>query len=221
MSKELKIIGTEKFINLELDYYNSFENPLFLASDVAKILQERDGYTVARKVNESEKATHFVCTPGGVQSATFLTEFGLYEIAMKSEKSKGIEFRKYVKEVLESIRKNGYHVDKNITDEQVEKLQAELAERNSMLRKVFGVNLKTLSEFVDIINQNTNQYFGLNELYDLLKELKWLDNEMEITRRGSTRKLIKYNGQILISEYGRRLALDNMSRKKNRRIAKL
>lgn len=86
MNKELKIIGTEKFINLELNYYNSFENPLFLASDVAKILQERDGYTVARKVNESEKVKKIIATNGRNQSVIFITKNGLLQLINNTRK---------------------------------------------------------------------------------------------------------------------------------------
>ena len=39
-----------------------------------------------RKVDEEEKGTNNVCTPGGVQECLFLTEDGLYEVLMQSRK---------------------------------------------------------------------------------------------------------------------------------------
>ena len=60
-----------------------------------------------KKVDDDEKVTNKVCTPGGVQTAWFLTENGLYEVLMLSRKPKAKEFKKKVKEILKTIRKTG------------------------------------------------------------------------------------------------------------------
>lgn len=149
-------------------------------------------------------------------------KFGNYKIInyLIMSSKLGAEYKIKIINILDEIRQNSYYVDNNITEQQMEKLQKELDERNVMLRKVFGTNLRTLPQFVDIINQNSNHFITLNDLISLMKKLKWLNNKMEITFNGSTRKLVKYNDEILISEYGRQLILDNLSRAENKIIAK-
>lgn len=66
--------------------YGTFENPLFLAKDVAEWIEHSDVSTMLRKVDEEEKVTNNVCTLGGKQKAWFLTEDGLYEVLMQSRK---------------------------------------------------------------------------------------------------------------------------------------
>ena len=149
-------------------------------------------------------------------------KFGNYKIInyLIMSSKLGAEYKIKIINILDEIRQNSYYVDNNITEQQMEKLQKELDERNVMLRKVFGTNLRTLPQFVDIINQNSNHFITLNDLISLMKKLKWLNNKMEITFNGSTRKLVKYNDEILISEYGRQLILDNLSKAENKIIAK-
>lgn len=131
----VEVVGTLEIGGHEFNVYGDFLEPLFLASEVAKLLNERDGYTVARKVHESEKATQNVCTPGGVQSSTFLTEFGLYEVFMKSTKVEGVKWKTEVKQQLKTIRLTGgyihntqqfvshYFPDATDTQELIEKLE--------------------------------------------------------------------------------------------------
>lgn len=64
-----------------------------------------------QSVDEDEKVTNKVCTHGGVQTAWFLTENGLYEVLMLSRKPKAKEFKKKVKEILKTIRKTGGYIN--------------------------------------------------------------------------------------------------------------
>lgn len=92
-------------------YYGTAENPLFLAKDVAEMIGHSDISTMMRVVDENEKYRdtnpNNVC---GGQSAWFLTEDGLYEVLMQSRKPIAKEFKKGVKEILKSIRKNGAYM---------------------------------------------------------------------------------------------------------------
>ena len=75
MNNEMLQVVTEKeILGKQIKMYGSIENPYFVASDVAEWLGERDGYTVARKVDDEEKDTQIVCTLGGNQKTTVLTE---------------------------------------------------------------------------------------------------------------------------------------------------
>ena len=72
--KELKIVLKQDVLGKEFKIYGDYENPLFLAKDVAVWIEHSDVSTMIRNVDDNEKVTNIVCTPGGNQEAWFLTE---------------------------------------------------------------------------------------------------------------------------------------------------
>ena len=80
----------------------------FVAADVADILEMRDAFNATRELDEDEKGTQKVSTPGGVQDKIIVSEAGLYTLLMRSNKPEAKPFRRWVThEVLPSIRKTG------------------------------------------------------------------------------------------------------------------
>ena len=110
---ELQVIDERELFGKEFRIYGTAENPLFLAKDVAEMIEERDGYTVSRKVDEEEKLVHTLCVGGQNRQATFLTEDGLYEVLMQSRKPIAKQFKKEVKNILKTIRKHGAYMTEN------------------------------------------------------------------------------------------------------------
>lgn len=83
----------------------------FLANDVAKGLGFRDANSMTRTLDDDEKDTQIVRTPGGEQKMTVITESGFYHAAMKSRVEKAKEFRRWVThEVLPQIARTGGYV---------------------------------------------------------------------------------------------------------------
>jgi len=83
-------------------------NPWFVAADVASILDYRNAPDMTRNLDDDEKDTHSVRTPGGNQEMTVINESGLYSAILKSRKPEAKAFQKWVtSEVLPSIRKTG------------------------------------------------------------------------------------------------------------------
>ncbi len=114
MKNELQIIDEREVLGKEFRIYGDFENPLFLAKDVAKWI-EYDISNVSKmvsNVDENEK----IITRINNTSATFLTEDGLYEVLMLSRKPIAKEFKKRVKEILKTIRKTGMYVTDELLD---------------------------------------------------------------------------------------------------------
>lgn len=107
MQNELTVINEQEVLGKDFKVYGTFENPLFLAKDVAEWIEHSDVSTMLRKVDEEEKGTNNVCTLGGKQKAWFLTEDGLYEVLMQSRKPIAKSFKKEVKKILKEIRKTG------------------------------------------------------------------------------------------------------------------
>lgn len=117
----------------------------FLASDVAKGLGFRDANSMTRTLDEDEKGTQIVRTPGGEQKMTVITESGFYHAAMKSRVEKAKEFRRWVTaEVLPQIRRTGGYIPtrdqcgRTMTDDEVlaraqEIVSSTLAQKDSLI----------------------------------------------------------------------------------------
>ena len=108
--ESLTVINEQEVLGRHFRIFGTVENPLFLAKDVAKWIEHSDVSTMMRNVDPDEKVTNNVCTPGGVQTSWFLTEDGLYEVLMQSRKPIAKQFKKEVKKILKSIRKNGAYI---------------------------------------------------------------------------------------------------------------
>ena len=106
---EISLLQTTELLGKTLCVYGSVENPLFLAKDIADWIEHTDVSMMMRNVDDDEKVTNIVCTPGGKQECWFLTENGLYEVLMLSRKPIAKEFKKGVKKILREIRQKGYY----------------------------------------------------------------------------------------------------------------
>ena len=103
--KELEIINEQKVLGKEFKIYGDFENPLFLAKDVANWIEHSDVSKMMKSVDEDEKVKNIIRTLGGNQEMWFLTEDGLYEVLMQSRKPIAKQFKKEVKKILKALRK--------------------------------------------------------------------------------------------------------------------
>ena len=104
---EISILKKTELLGNNFMVYGTVEEPLFLAKDIARFINHSDVSTMMRCVDDDEKVTKIVCTPGGNQQVWMLTENGLYEVLMQSRKPIAKEFKKGVKAILKEIRKTG------------------------------------------------------------------------------------------------------------------
>lgn len=113
---ELKIIKEQQVLGRNFVIYGSVENPLFKAKDIAEWLDLTNVTDMISRV-DSDEVTKL--NLGGLQGeCNFLTEDGLYEILMQSRKPIAKSFKREVKSILKSIRKNGIYA----TDVTIEKM---------------------------------------------------------------------------------------------------
>lgn len=96
------------------------DEPMFVASDVAKILGYRMASDMTRRLEEDEKGTRSVRTPGGEQQMAVITEPGLYSAILGSRVPEARAFKRWVThEVLPALRRDGgYMVARDETPEQ-------------------------------------------------------------------------------------------------------
>ena len=85
--------------------------PWFVLRDVCEVLGLGNSRMVADRLDEDEKGVSQIYTLGGVQNATIISESGLYNVILRSDKPEAKPFRKWVtSEVLPSIRKHGAYM---------------------------------------------------------------------------------------------------------------
>lgn len=193
----LEVLEHCEVLGQDFKIYGNIENPLFLAKDVARWIEHSDVSTMLRVIDESEKVTNIVCTPGGKQSALFLTEDGLYEVLMQSRKPIAKQFKRKVKEILKEIRKHGIYATDKVLDEILAspefgiKLLTELKEerekRNALETKVaedkplvvFANAVETskttilIGDLAKLLKQNGYD-IGQNRLFDWLRKNDYL-----------------------------------------------
>jgi prophage antirepressor-like protein len=82
------------------------DEPWFVAKDVTDVLGFRMASDALRTLDEDEKGTQTVRTPGGEQLVGVINEAGLYSLILRSRKPEAKAFKRWVThEVLPTIRK--------------------------------------------------------------------------------------------------------------------
>lgn len=135
MEKEIVAVSKQVVLGKEFEIYGDFENPLFLAKDVATLIEHSNVSKMLSKIDEDEKGVYNVyitsnesdVTNGYItskarktQEMLFLTENGLYEVLMLSRKPIAKQFKKAIKELLHNLRTNKVVITSQKTKEELE-----------------------------------------------------------------------------------------------------
>ena len=118
----------EQFGQLRTVIMDGDGNPWFVAKDVANALGYRMASDMTRHLDDDEKGTRSVRTPGGSQEMAVISEAGLYSAVIRSDKPEAKAFKRWVThEVLPAIRKTGgYLIDR--PDDTFETIMARAAQ---------------------------------------------------------------------------------------------
>lgn len=179
--------------------------PNFVAKDVCDALGYKRTYAAVRRLDEDEKGTQSIRTPGGKQEMTIINESGLYNLILGSKKKRAKKFKRWVThEVLPSIRKHGMYAEDEILDnpdlliEVATKLKQERAERKKLETQVN--KLKPKADYTDKILRNK----GLVTITQIAKDygmsgkgMNKLLHELEIQYKQTNQWLLysKYQGE--------------------------
>jgi prophage antirepressor-like protein len=120
MEKEIVAISKQIVLGKEFEIYGDFENPLFLAKDVAEWIETQNVSQMLSKIDEDEKLIYKLYISGQNRDCWFVTENGLYEILMLSTKPIAKQFKKAIKELLHSLRTNKAVIVSHKTKEELE-----------------------------------------------------------------------------------------------------
>ena len=155
MEEKLEVVQRTEILGKEINLYGSIENPRFLATEVAEwIGYSKMGngkfniYVMLKNIDECDKGTNIVSTPGGDQKAVFLTENGLYEVLMTSRKPIAKDLKKQIKEYLHSIRTTGAAFEEGREEEAIEKYFPSFSEevKMAMVQDLRAQNQKLKAE---------------------------------------------------------------------------
>lgn len=94
--------------------------PWFVLADLAKVLGIAAPGRLASRLDEGVRQAHTLQTAGGPQNLTIVSEAGMYEVVIRSDKPEAVAFRRWItSEVLPSIRKTGGYGQAGLTREQL------------------------------------------------------------------------------------------------------
>ena len=122
MTNDIQLFHSDQFGDVRA--LSIEDEPWFVATDVAKALGYRMASDMTRRLDEDEKGTRSMRTPGGEQELSVISEAGLYNAILGSKVPGAREFKRWVThEVIPSIRRHGAYatpvtIDRIIADPQ-------------------------------------------------------------------------------------------------------
>lgn len=107
----LQVLNQSELCGRQFTVYGTAEQPLFLAKDIAEVIEHTNVTKMTLALDPDEKLiARANDSLGRENAATFLTEDGLYEVLMQSRKPIAKEFKKGVKTILKEIRTKGGYI---------------------------------------------------------------------------------------------------------------
>ena len=135
----IEVIAERDICGKQFRVWNTPEEPLFLAKDIAQWLGYDGGRkasaSMCRILNKDEKVRCTAWLPRGTgyqrYNALFVNEKGLYKITMRSNKPNAVQFQDKVCEILKEIRQTGGYIanSQEMTDDELLMKALDLAQR--------------------------------------------------------------------------------------------
>ena len=112
----------EKFNDLNINIYGTYDEPLFKAKDIGDLLEIKNVKDTIKNYNDKQKLGVVLTDPHGrLQETNMLTEQGLYKILMKSRKPIAEQFQDWVCEIIKEIRLKGkYDLEEQLQQKDLE-----------------------------------------------------------------------------------------------------
>lgn len=110
MNNQISVLKKTELCGQQFTVYGSMQEPLFVASDVALMINHPNTSELVKLVDDDEKLTSTILRSGQNREVWMLTESGLYEVLMQSRKPIAKQFKKGIKAILKEIRKTGGYI---------------------------------------------------------------------------------------------------------------
>ena len=177
----------------------------FRATDVANCLSI-ETHVMLRMVDSEDRIESTVLTNGGSQKASFLSESGLYTVLLRSNKEEAKLFRRWVtREVLPSIRKQGFYA--------TEQLKAELAQKEQVILQLKGKKIPrgTLGYHYVPEVQPALENFEPTVLYRRVPNEKLNTEQLKAIEQTHTLRTLEGLIQKIVADNGHRACYDIFS----------
>ena len=116
----ITLLNNQEVLGQEFKVYGDIEEPLFLAKDVAEMIENKNVSQMLNSVDEDEKLLYTLYISGQNREMWFLTEDGLYEVLMQSRKPIAKQFKKEIKAILKQLRRTGVVITESATQEAID-----------------------------------------------------------------------------------------------------
>ena len=192
MKEVLKVIDKREILGKDFKIYGTIDEPLFLAKDVAEMIEySKDSkgnyrlYAMVDTVDEDEKMKiKHPNSNGAYVEQWFLTEDGLYEVLMLSQKPIAKPFKKQIKKVLKELRTTG-KVDliekaiNNIQDEKHRQLLLEIHKLEEIMQ--INPNDMVMSIALNQRKAELDSYLNSKKLLEVETKIDTLSDRIDAT----------------------------------------
>lgn len=189
--EEVKSIIQQAFAyeNMQLRVYGTEKEPWFCGVDVARILGYANAFravdTIVLKEHKKTLLSLSLDIPIGMSNiklsandrkTIYINESGLYTLITRSRLEKAVAFQRWLfEEVIPTIRRTGAYVSNSISAEEINKLKAELEEKDKLIKKIQRRE-EVLSSFVanwEAMKKEQWFYLATNEALALSNRFKF------------------------------------------------
>lgn len=162
--------------------------PWFVLADLCKVLGLGTPARVRERLDEGVSQAHTLPTAGGAQQMTIVSEPGMYEVVIRSDKPEAVKFRRWITgEVLPTLRRTGVyalsedeivHQALAITARRVEELQSKVAELTppasawNQLAEATGDY--SVADAAKVLSRDPNINTGRDRLFAFMAGLRWV-----------------------------------------------
>lgn len=163
MSEKLCVLTEQEVLGEQFTIYGTFNQPLFLAIDVANKIDNKNVSQMLRLVDDDEKLIYTIYISGQNREAWFLTEDGLYEVLMQSRKPIAKAFKKQIKKILKGLRKGEIKMsDNTLNASDIKTIMKSVVDNNNntaecmkQMTQMMGVMTQILQNNVTPTNTDT------------------------------------------------------------------
>lgn len=208
MTEQVELIGTTEILGKEIKFYNSWENPLFLAKDVAEWIEHSNASKMIEDcdLDESETVKRIIEITYSYgngfrtrkQEALFLTEDGLYEVLMQSRKPIAKQLKKKIKTHLKQMRQTGGTVEIGREEEFIYTMFPNLSEsvKQAMVLDLQRINREQQEEIERQRNENKKLKGQLDTLVEDLTTFDQFNRVMNACVRSISHNTNINNGEV-------------------------
>lgn len=187
---EVKVLENEvTLMGKTFNVYGTVEEPLFKAKDVADWIEHSNLTVMVQSVDEDERViSRTKDSLDRENSATFLTENGVYEVLMLSRKPVAKEFKKEVKRMLHALRTKKATLMPTSFADALEAYAKEVRAREEVQKALFAETQQKIlaleqkeaaeAETARIFQYNKNFHENLYTATDLAKMLGTTANKI-------------------------------------------